>query len=211
MSADGTDAVPGPTFCPLSTMIGSPAANVPWASTTFSPETPLPLRCPETPAMRTTFLVAASANSSAPPCLSSMQSLSSRRSKRRSATTLPWAMTSSARSSPGTLLRNIILPFTGSDVPKASTRSFSTIPTVSPMHGRMSPGLLISNSRPLVPQREHTVPSRSVPQASHHMRVSFPFAGLMTGVAIYRCHSRPDKIDCGCARHRTPRLAHYIS
>ena len=50
------------------------------------------------------------------------------------------------------------------------------MPTLSPMHGLMSPGLLISNSLPGEPHLEQDPPSRRVPQLSHHLHVSLPWA-----------------------------------
>jgi len=90
------------------------------------------------------------------------------------ATTEPCAIISSARSSPGILLRKSAFPRRGESVPNASLKSERTIPTLSPMHGRMSPGLFTLNSLPSEPHAEQESPSSSVPHASHHLRYSFP-------------------------------------
>ena len=167
---------PGPTFWPFLRMSGSSAPNSPMDSDTFSPATPLPLRCPETPNILTMFLVATGSKSSAPACLSSTFRRSAAISNLSTPMTLPCATISSVRSSPGILLKNIDLPLIGWAVPKASVKRSSSIPMLSPMHGRISPGLLISNSLPSEPHLEHLLPSNRVPQRSHHLRTSFPLA-----------------------------------
>ena len=167
---------PGPTLPPFRRMSGSPSENVPTTSVTLAPGTTLPLRCPDIPAKRTMERFATGASSSAPCCLSSRTMRARRMSYLMTATTAPWATISSARSSPGILLRNIALPLRGASVPKASRNSASTMSTESPMHGRMSPGLLILNCLPSEPHTEHESPSSSVPQASHHLSSSFPWA-----------------------------------
>ena len=120
------------------------------------------------------FLVATGLKRSAPGCLISRTMRSNLMSNLTIPRTAPLAMTSSVRSSPGTLLKNMALPLRGSDVPKALSNRPSTIPMLSPMQGRMSPGLFISNSRPWEPHAEHVSPSIKVPQWSHHLHVSFP-------------------------------------
>ena len=121
------------------------------------------------PQNQTTFLVATGLNISAPGCLISRTILSRRMSNLATPSTEPSAMTSSVRSSPGTLLNQIDFPLRGASVPKASRNRLRIMSTLSPMHGLMSPGLLTLNSLPAEPHTEHVSPRRRVPQLSHHL------------------------------------------
>ena len=110
------------------------------------------------------------------------------------AMTAPNATTSSARSSPGTLLRNIAFPLSGESVPNASLKSPRTMSMLSPMHGLTSPGLLISNSLPDETQTEQRSPRRMVPQESHHAAGTFPLATFLWDNAMHRREYAPRRI-----------------
>ena len=181
---ESANAIPAPTFAAFLSMRVSPSRKSPTTSVMLVPGTVLPFRCPDIPAKVTTFFLATGAKRSAPGCLISSTRRSSLMSNLRMPRTSPYATISSVRSSPGTLLRNIMAPSSGSDVPNASSNSDFTMPTESPMQGLMSPGLLTSNSLPSDPQTEQVPPRSSVPHESHHLKVSLPWAEFLLPSAI---------------------------
>ncbi len=173
ISLEGTSATPAPSLPPFFNMSGAPAPKSPLTSRILAPGMLFPLRCPDMPENEITFLIAESAKSSAPACLRSNSKLFVDRSKRISARTAPWAMISSALSSPGTLFRKMAFPLSGADVPNSLSKTERTRSTPSPMQGLMSPGLLISKDRTAEPQ-PHPAPRTRVPHASHHLKDVFP-------------------------------------
>ena len=170
-----TYAVPGPTFPPLTRINGEPAGNSPLISRMFSPGTDFPFRCPDMLPNTTTFLVATSLKSSAPACLSSMEKPLVSTSNLMTAITAPCATTSSARSSPGILLRNIAFPESPASVPNASLSRDSISSLPSPMAGRISPGLFIWNVLASEPQPQ-ALPRTRVPHLSHQRASVLPLA-----------------------------------
>ena len=171
-----SSAMPTPILWPFLRMTESPLEKSPMTSLRFSPGIVFPLRCPDSPQNHAMFFVATGLNMSAPGCLTSRTILSRRMSNLTMPRTAPSAMTSSVRSSPGTLFSHIDFPLRGESVPNMSRNRCRTSSTLSPMHGLMSPGLLTLNSLPAEPHTEQDSPSRSVPQLSHHLQTSLPWA-----------------------------------